>query len=325
MSSRCLRVRAVAFWFCLLLAQGCAKPPEPTSSSSSELAAERNAINMHLFRDVIEEKARLLNIEYVLNRAAVKACGDLARPQFGILTGSQVSLGQTSLQEATANDGFLRNGLTIVYVVPGSSFDRAGLRAGDELLALNGKSPKSHSELHAQRMQTTQREQTVVRYRREGREHDIAIRTRFACPVTFSLFDSESIVTRSQPAHVLVPRGLLAFAHDEQILANALAHGFAHAVWDEVRDSPLEQESRADELGIRLAAHAGFDVHRTIRYWEDVARVHPWLVTPNPIDEKVRSIAGFAQMLERMEASSHPGIAVRMDGIRAAVKNQAGE
>ena len=305
---------------CVLLALGCASPPDPTAPTKPELEAELGEVGSQLFADVIDEKTRLLEIEYVLNRAAAKACGDLARPQFGILTESLSSLDQTWLKAASAKGGILGDGLTIVHVVPDSPFDRAGLRVGDELLSLNGASPQSHADLHAQRMQATDRAPTVVDYRREGLENSIEIPTQLGCPVTFSLLQSESLVTTAKRAQVLVPRGLLAHARDENMLAIALAHGFAHAVWDKPGSSHLEQEQRADRLGTRLAAHAGFDVSKTVEYWEDVARAHPWLVISNPDDVKVRIADGFDFLLEMLEASSHGGIAVRMEGLRADVE-----
>jgi hypothetical protein len=304
----------------VLLALGCASSPELTPATRLELEAEIGEVGSQLFAEMIDEKVRLLDIEYALNHTAAKACGDLVRPQFGILTGSLVSLDQTWLKEASAKRGILGDGLNIVHVVPGSPFERAGLRAGDELLSVNGESPRSHSDLHAQRMRATDLAPTVVRYRREGREYSIEIPTHLACPVTFSLFQSEALVTTSRRAQVLVPRGLLASARDEHVLAIALAHGFAHAVWDKPGSSRLEQEQRADRLGTRLAAHAGFDVSKTIGYWEDVARVHPWLVLPDLADVKFSITDGFDYLLEMIAASSHNGIAVRMEGLRVAVE-----
>jgi hypothetical protein len=40
-----------------------------------------------------------------------------------------------------------------------------------------------------------------------------------------------------------------------------------------------------------VGAHVGFDLSKTIGYWEDVARMHPWRVLPHPLTIRVENAA----------------------------------
>jgi hypothetical protein len=297
---------------------GCAAPrPQQPGPSSEQLKDELSSVGEKLFLDLIREKGRLLEMEYRLNRVAAGPCGNLARPHYGVLAGGRETLEEDWLVEIAETSRILGEALTIVYVVPGSPFAEAGLRAGDELLSIDDESPRSNSELHALRMKTESLDPTRVVYRRDGEERTVEVPVTPTCPVGFLLIQSEELITLSRTAAVLVPRGLLAHTQDDDdMLAAALAHGLAHALWHEEGESTLARERRADRQGARIAAAAGFDPSRSVAYWEDVARAYPWLVLPEPNERKRSRPGSMEQLVRSLGIGEHHEIARRMEGIR---------
>ena len=298
--------------------------PSQIESTDAEIAEELNNVGSELFLDLIAEKARLLDFEYQLNRARAGSCVEVARPQFGILTGSAETLNEEWLEDVAARSNILADELTIVHVVPGSAFDLADLRIGDELLEIDGQEIGSHSDLVQFRMRSGGVSSIEVRYRRTDREHTIRIPVEQACPTRFELVGSESLMTFTRLSVTFVPRGLMAYAKDDDVLAAALAHGMSHALYDKPKQPVLENERRADLLGIETAALAGFDVRKTVRYWEDMAKAYPYVVIPHPSKRGTSKRTWNKQAWsEARRGYPHYDVARRFRAIRIAIAHRS--
>jgi hypothetical protein len=305
----------------LLASWGCvSNTPDPNKEA---IAEELNAVASELFVDLIVEKSRLLDMQYRLNLARAESCESVARPQFGVLTGSSSTLDEDYLKEVAARDGIVAEALTIVHVVSGSPFGAAGMRVGDEILEINAQIVESHSQLVELRMRSTTATSTRVRFLRDQEEMTLEIPVETACPTIFQLAASESLLTRSNRAVIQVPRGLVAYAQDDDLLAAALAHGMAHALFDREDQTHFQNEERADSLGIETAAMAGFDVSPTIGYWEDIARAYPYFVLPHPTERVKSRDRRITTLIEGWGRQPHYEIAKRFPGIRHYVKRHS--
>lgn len=114
----------------------------------------------------------------------------------------------------------------------------------------------------------------------------------------------------------------MAYASDDDVLAAAMAHAMAHALFNKRNESPIENERRADRVGIETASLAGFDVRKTIDYWEDLARAYPYLINPDPGHRSVKRSRTWSGR-RGSPARGHHGhyeIAKRFRDIRAFVK-----
>lgn len=315
-------MRAAALVVALALA-GCASDPGPAASTASE--AELVDFGSQMLGTLIEEKSRLLDVAHRLTTASAERCGSLARPRIGALVGSGGTAETEWLREAMARDHGLTDELRVIHLVPGGAFERAGVRVGDALLSIDGKTPRSLGALR----QTLLAERLALfrlRFRRGDREWASTLRLDLACPVQFELAAEAELLVRTRDKIIaLVPRGLLVYAETDDRLAAALAHQLAHILYDVAGQTDRAAEQRADRHGIALAALADFDPSEAIPYWEDMARVYPWLVLPRP--DVARPVAGRVPFggspRERRRwiawYHDHHDLARRMGGLRRAL------
>ncbi len=289
-------------------------PPEVTPEEANRSVTEVATVSVGRY---VADRERVLDIEYALITRSAKRCGAL-RPRAGALLLHPGSFPDDAIREAAGRNHELGESLSVVHVIPGGPFDRAGLRPGDELLEVDGKVIRTESEFSDLLLETSDRSAIQVLAQRRGERLDRTVQLAHGCPVKFFLSRALNfqIITRQHDKLLVhVPAGVLNLIEDNDTLAVVLAHQFAHVLFDDdVRPWP-EQETRADRFGLLLAAGAGFDVSGAVKYWEAVASEYPWLIDEAP-DSVGPLWKGYNQY-------SHHGLGNRLAAIRATVQEIA--
>lgn len=223
------------------------------------------------------------------------------------------------MRRAALRDHAVAGDLTILHVVPGGPFARAGLERGDQILSFDGIRPKTRGELRTHLFTHPALKSAGVRIRRGDEEWDRQVPLTPACPVLFELGAGAGLTTwQNRKVVVVAPRGLLRYAKSDDLLAAVLGHQLAHALFDRDSLDDLASERRADRRGAIIAANAGFRVSGLIAYWEDVARSYPWLITPEMArPARIRRNTWRPGYLARQ--FQHHDIARRIRGIRRVV------
>ena len=110
---------------------------------------------------------------------------------------------------------------------------------------------------------------------------EVSVPRQIGCEHGTLLFPSSSADTgyHANKTEILVPTGLLRFVHDDDELAIAIAHQFGHQLLGRMRKA--ENEPKADELGLRIARNAGYDVSRAPAYWDCYAAEQFWKISSN--------------------------------------------
>jgi hypothetical protein len=132
------RIKTAGLAATLACAWSCISTPLPPEVVPEELhrsAAEVAATGVGHY---VKQRARVLDIEYALTTLSAKRCGGL-RLQAGVLLVHPGTFVDDSIREAASRDHALGEHLSVMYVVPGGSFDLAGIQRGDELLEIDGK------------------------------------------------------------------------------------------------------------------------------------------------------------------------------------------
>ena len=200
--------------------------------------------------------------------------------------------------------------LGVVYVVPGGSFDLAGVRVGDRLLELDGRKLRTSGEFRKLMLKISDSKPIKLLVGRDREQFEKTVPMQLGCPVVFKTTSGFSLTTRqSMQLLVSVPVGILRNIDDNDVLAIVLAHQFAHVLFDDENKPWPEQEGLADRCGLRLAALAGFSVTGAVAYWESVAKEYPWLIDEAP-EQKSLLRKGY-------RGYSHFGIGNRLATIRA--------
>jgi hypothetical protein len=197
----------------------------------------------------------------------------------------------------------LDRGPGILTVLGGSPAARAGLVAGDVLLAVNGKPFASPAEIAAEPKREARRKRIEasemqleeqlrsgparLRLLRSGRETESVLDSVPACAGRVRLARSGQTNAFANGRYVVMTTAMLGFLRSDDELAVVLGHEMSHnilrhpALLDEqgVPEGGLlrafgknakrvwRTEEEADRFGIRLMAAAGYDVEAAIPFW----------------------------------------------------------
>ncbi|WP_299308860.1 M48 family metallopeptidase [uncultured Croceicoccus sp.] len=223
-----------------------------------------------------------------LARGNVGRCADRAfLPGFSVHDLSQYS---AAFRDAAVAEFALGHGPRILAVVPGGAADRAGLREGDLLRALDGVRVKASTidDDGASKAGIEALEETVIaafvdgqaslEIMRDGRAMTVDIVGEPGCATRFHLEPSAKLNARADGTYVVVTTAISGVVRDEGELAAVLAHELAHntlrhrAYLDRVGRKSANvraTEIAADRESIHLLKNAGYDPASAVRFWEN--------------------------------------------------------
>jgi len=310
-----MRAARIASWLsCLLVLGGCAPASGPLRTpqlSDTEAGDALEEVGGEALEQLLDARARIKDLEYALTTQAASYCGELSRPRAGALLSDPEKLTDRKIKRVAEQKLALGDGPTIVHVVP----EQAGLQTGDVILRVDGEALDSSGRFAQILLQSDQRESLALRIQRGAEERELTVGLEPACPIAFGLSTSAMIVPwQHEKLAIAVPLGLISWSESEDELAVATAHQLAHALFDHPDEPELDSELRADRLGMKIAAGAGYDVSGAPRYWERVAVEYPWLVLPKPTAR--RTITGSSTWSVALGEYPHHEIGARLPQIR---------
>jgi membrane-associated protease RseP (regulator of RpoE activity) len=256
-----------------------------------------------------EADARVAAVAWRLQTANVALCRDaVALPGFSVETLDQYAA--TERAAATAEFG-LKDLPQVSAVVPGSAADKAGLRAGDGLLAVNGEPvPRGVTERPGY-ARTAGVEAALA----NALAHPPVTLTLTARTVTFSgdrgcasnvqLVPGRRLDAVADGHYVQISGLMYEFVGNDSELAFIVAHELAHNVVAEAQRAGSKSAQRkaelvADRAAIGMMARAGFETGAVA-----------------PLMERLRRKNRLSWL-----DGSHPGWSVRLAAARAAVAEQ---
>ncbi len=284
---------------------GCLGPGAPALDEQTLFAAQLEQ-GRRLAAGSLEVRGRLSNLELALTLGAAEFCGKLTRPKLGGMFGSSRSFAGAAARVVAEESLGLGEDPTVAHVSPGGPLAQARIQPGDRFLSVNGTPVESIAQIGE--VLRTQPERLSVLVRRGDEQLERTVVPAATCPISLDFAASPALVPwKASRFSAGVPLGLLNLLDRDDELAVVLSHQIAHLLFDRPEDDALAQEKRADRLGMYVAARAGYDVSVAPRAWEKVVSEYPWLVGP-------------AQARSRYRVYPHPALALRMEGIRAAVR-----
>lgn len=248
-----------------------------------------------------QQDGRVATVSHRLNVANVDLCADKA-----LLTGMALhhALQYGKAERPLAMRYFALTGLpSVLTVVPGGPADRAGLRAGDALVSVDGaaftdaaartaRDAPSYDETLRAREQLDKAMadgtgQVVIE--RDGERRTLTVTPVAGCAYEAQLIPSEDLNAWADGRRVFITTAFVRYATLDDQLAVVMGHELGHNVMRHrariaeggtgallgnagvMRGGLLTVEREADYVGLYLMARAGFDYAGARQFWRNYA------------------------------------------------------
>jgi hypothetical protein len=247
---------------------------------------------------LLERQKRLLRVGDRIRSEGVALCGDRLGPVTGIVatTWSALPLAfRDAAYDAYGVDDFAR----VLAVLPDSAGAEGGIRAGDTILSIDGEETHSAADLQ-NRTWSTLGPSTALRIERDGSIRDLELPNRVGCTHSPELFMLDTIDAYTDDSRIAISSGMLRFLESDDELAVLLGHELAHVLLGHPGRG-TRPEAEADELGLYLAARAGYDVSVAADLARRLGRESPGTLESAPGDPHADP-AQRAAALERAAA-----------------------
>lgn len=270
------------------------KPGMATLFAAVWLAAVAPTALAQATTPLAEQDQRLARIADTMLVANARLCRD-TMPVPGMILHSADQYG------AEARPLFENGQLSVAQVVPGSAADRAGLRAGDGIVAINGTpidslSPASEEHLREAAFfllaNVAHGTPLSLDLQRAGQRVAIQIDAPRGCRSLVEILAGDGPNARSDGQVIQLQFDFARTLSDEQV-AVVLSHELAHAVLEHRRRKEeagidnaslfrhlgrnqrvnRQAEVEADRLSIHLLANAGYDPLVAARFWRSAQGV----------------------------------------------------
>ena len=226
------RSRAIVAIVGLLLVACVGPTTKPVEVDPALAAREAEKQREIAFREGLRQQGRLWGIAYRLESAAAALCGDHLRPTIGVTMLSALDVAKDFQPTArrVLGDG---DGLFVTSVGDGSPAAEAGLRVGDRIVAIGGRTiPDTGgvSQAAGKILDETAKADAplAIGVRRAGADLTVTARPVNACDYAVRLSDGEEVNAYADGETVIVTRGMMRFAQSDSDLATIVAHEIAH-------------------------------------------------------------------------------------------------
>ena len=264
-----------------------------------------------MLRDIVAHQDRLYRVAAPLLVNNTELCKGNARNLLGFTAKSRYSFSD-ELGEAAQQLYGMDDRLQVMGVLAGSGAARAGIRVGDKLDMVEGKPvpPGPDAERQAATMlaplitRGTSARLTVLR---NGAPVQVNVPFTRACAYSIELGNADNVNAYDDGRRVLITRGMMNFAANDNELAFVLAKEMAHnslnharvqrttgtagAIIDNLvrvrpdmsamagmsgmKPMPQSMDAAADTLSLYMVARAGHAIDAAPRFWERLASQVP--------------------------------------------------
>lgn len=268
-------------------------------------------------------EARVAAVAWRLTSANTELCPDTG-PQTGLTLHDARQYAPESRARAVRHF-HLTDAPAVLAVAPGSPADRAGLKPGDVITAVNDASlaspeptggPASYAGVQRSLAlidAALAQGPATLTVPRGGEARRLTLRPVTGCDYEAQLIPSPAMEASSDGRVVSLTTALARYAASDEDLALVIGHEMAHNVLrhrDNRADSSRDRERAADRVGLYLTARAGYDISRAGDFWrrfgDDNWRARLGVLSHPSPTARSRAVTAVAQEIARERAAGQP-------------------
>lgn len=212
---------------------GCAAPQTRTPIVSSESAVkEAEKQREFVLKDKVATARRLNDVGSKVLIAGTEFCGEKVGPYFGIKVWNIEDIDKDWRATATSLYGLSQLN-QVSMVIKDSAADKAGIKEGDVILALNAWQPPvgkdSPVKIYDKLDELGKTGMPVdIKLRRGSEEHDISVTPTQACDFRIRYSNEPVKNAYADGKNITVTKQMMDFLKDDNELALVLSHELAH-------------------------------------------------------------------------------------------------
>ncbi|CDG81828.1 M48 family metallopeptidase [Janthinobacterium agaricidamnosum] len=277
----------------------------PASPTPQMVAAQETLGKMVMLQDRLYKVAAPL----LINNADL--CKTQARNLLGFTAKNKYSYPGEYADAAQAVLGY-GDPLEVSGVLAGSGAARAGLRKGDSLIAAEGKPLPTGANAETQAAAVfgplvASRATLAMTIWRNGDNKILNVPVTRACAFRVDLGNADNVNSYADGQRIMITRGMINFAQNDEAIAFVMAKDMAHNVLDHARSQrsaatvgsiidnlssvrpdlsmlagsgglkpmPQELDAAADSLALYMLARAGYNIDNAAGFWQKLAGQYP--------------------------------------------------
>lgn len=296
---------------CAAFASACAPVSQMPRVANEAVNAESEIMRRMVIEQHLADVARVNRVVYPILAANAQLCDRRVTLASGFVAESRFD--QIFDYRQASEAAGLDDRLSIVAVAPNSPAERAGLKPGDRLLAVNrtGLSATYRARDEMSEALSASGPAVALSVERDGERRVVTVEREQICDMQARVMVTEIVNAYASGSDLVATTGLLRFLSDDAELAVIIGHEIAHnvrnhsgtgignpkiaslfdffdSVWSAApKDSerprtPISQvyEAEADYVGLYLIARAGFTPSAAQRVYRRFAVSTPSSIAP---------------------------------------------
>lgn len=308
-----------SFLVIFLFLTACAAPSTSRITyDTAELDAEEVLQRELALKKYLSYKQRLHKVSYPILKSASQFCSNKQLNSIGAQ--GIASADFEGGWKVTANKIFGGDEFIITWVAENGPAAKAGLAINDKVLALNGVSygnnQQQHKKFYAETAQikTSESPITYLNIKRNQQLINLTINQERICGYPVVLADSDSVNAYADGKRIIITKGMLRFARDDQDLSLVIAHELGHNLMghlDKKQSNSMlgtlldlaaaangintrgtfgnagasafsqDFEAEADYVALYYMNAAGLPLEGVANFWREMAAEHPRSIRSN--------------------------------------------
>jgi hypothetical protein len=308
-----------SFLVIFLFLTACAAPSTSRITyDTAELDAEEVLQRELALKKYLSYKQRLHKVSYPILKSASQFCSNKQLNSIGAQ--GIASADFEGGWKVTANKIFGGDEFIITWVAENGPAAKAGLAINDKVLALNGvpygNNQQQHKKFYAETAQikTSESPITYLNIKRNQQLINLTINQERICGYPVVLADSDSVNAYADGKRIIITKGMLRFARDDQDLSLVIAHELGHNLMghlDKKQSNSMlgtlldlaaaangintrgtfgnagasafsqDFEAEADYVALYYMNAAGLPLEGVANFWREMAAEHPRSIRSN--------------------------------------------